>query len=98
MVKAASYVTENGQLNVYPLGILQCPWFSNDPWGFSNFCPLNCYCVLTIAHLLLLIFCTHLIVLCRTIGSVGISRVLCMPWSTSSFCLTGVPDITLLLC
>ena len=34
-----------------------------------------------------------LIVLCRTIGSVGISRVPCTPWSTSSFYLTGVPDI-----
>ena len=49
------------------------------------FCPLDCYCVLTIACPFLLTFCTCLIVLCRTMGSIGISRVLCTPWSTSSF-------------
>ena len=69
----------------YCLGCLIVPY---------THCPLDCYCIPTIACLLLLTFCVCLIVLCRTIGSVGISRVLCMPWSTSSFYLTGVPAIT----
>ena len=53
--------------------------------------------VFQLQPVLLLSFCTHLIVLCSTIGSVGISRVPCTPWSTSSFYLTGVLAITLLL-
>ena len=65
----------------YCLGLLIVPY---------THCPLDCHCIPTIACLLLLTFCVRLIVLYRTIGSVGISRVLCMPWSTSSFYHTGV--------
>ena len=62
------------------------------------FCPLDCYCVLTIACLLLLTFCTCLIVLCRTIGSIGISRLLCTPWSTSSFSSHWCPRLVSYTC
>ena len=75
-------------------------WYSYCPYCLGHFivpytlCPLDCYCIPTIACLLLHTICVCLIVLCRTIGSVGISRVPCTPWSTSSFCLTGVPAMT----
>ena len=68
-----------------------CPYCLGHPIVPYSHCPLDRYCIPTIACLLLLTICIRLIVLCRTIGSVGISRVLCMPWSTSSFYLTGVP-------